>query len=144
MTIRLRAHHLLCMLTYAGKGYSPAFVANYTRIVRRLSQGEKAVLVSGPDDICAPELGTSACHCLNDSVRERDRLARHDIEEQLRRRIEPGPRFTLAAADISHLREAFADGQIRTACAGCEWHELCSGIASSGYAGCQLFPAPRK
>ena len=26
MTIRLRAHHLLCLLTYAGKGYSPAFI----------------------------------------------------------------------------------------------------------------------
>ena len=29
MTVRLRAHHLLCMLTYVGKGYSPAFCAGF-------------------------------------------------------------------------------------------------------------------
>ena len=32
MTIKLRAHHLLCLLTYVGKGYSPAFTANYDRV----------------------------------------------------------------------------------------------------------------
>ena len=29
MTLALRAHHLLCMLTYAGRGYSPDFVRNF-------------------------------------------------------------------------------------------------------------------
>ena len=37
MTVRLRAHHLLCMLTYVGKGYTAAFTANYDRIVERLN-----------------------------------------------------------------------------------------------------------
>ncbi len=54
MTVRLRAHHLLCMLTYVGKGYSPAFVENYEVIAARLSAGEEIELVAGPDDICGP------------------------------------------------------------------------------------------
>ncbi len=56
MTVRLRGHHLLCMLTFVGKGYSPAFVENYDRIAGRLSEGEDILLVDGPDDICAPLL----------------------------------------------------------------------------------------
>ena len=32
MTIRLRPHHLLWVVTYVGRGYSPAFTANMTRI----------------------------------------------------------------------------------------------------------------
>ncbi len=40
MTITLRAHHLLCVLTYSGKGYSPAFVTNFDSVVRRLQAGE--------------------------------------------------------------------------------------------------------
>ena len=49
MTVRLRAHHLLCMLTYVGKGYSPAFVENYEAIAARLSAGEEIEMVAGPE-----------------------------------------------------------------------------------------------
>ncbi|WP_292282104.1 DUF1284 domain-containing protein, partial [Mesorhizobium sp.] len=64
MTVRLRAHHLLCLLTYVGKGYSPAFTANYDVVVKRLAGGEDILIVSGPDDICAPLLSESEPHCL--------------------------------------------------------------------------------
>ncbi len=54
MTVELRPHHLLCMLTYVGKGYSPAFCANYDAVLARLSAGEEILLVDGPDSVCAP------------------------------------------------------------------------------------------
>ncbi|WP_439343967.1 DUF1284 domain-containing protein [Vacuolonema iberomarrocanum] len=72
MTIRVRPHHLLCLLTYSGKGYSPAFIANYDAIAARLSKGEDIVIVCGPDDICAPLLSDSEPHCWSASVTERD------------------------------------------------------------------------
>jgi hypothetical protein len=75
MTVRLRGHHLLCMLTYIGKGYSPAFVENYDAIAGNLSNGEDIEIVDGPDDICQPLLRESDCHCFNASVAVRDRLA---------------------------------------------------------------------
>ena len=68
MTIRLRAHHLLCLLTWAGKGYSPAFTAGFTVIATRIAAGEAVVLVDGPDDVCAPMLDDPGCHCRGDSV----------------------------------------------------------------------------
>ncbi|TJU92322.1 MAG: DUF1284 domain-containing protein, partial [Mesorhizobium sp.] len=68
MTVRLRAHHLLCLLTYVGKGYSPAFTANYDKVVKRLGEGEAVLIVSGPDAICAPMLDEREPHCLGEGA----------------------------------------------------------------------------
>jgi hypothetical protein len=144
MTIRLRPHHLLCMLTYAGKGYTPAFVANYTAIINRLNSGESIELVAEPDDICQPMLDEPACHCHNDSVRERDRQTARDIGEKLAGgQLANGP-LSLNGKDVSRLRGWFADGSIRAACQGCEWYDLCSEIAQNEFRGCRLRPPLRK
>ncbi|QKD04881.1 DUF1284 domain-containing protein [Mesorhizobium loti] len=134
MTIRLRAHHLLCLLTYVGKGYSPAFTANYDAIAERMSRGEDILLVSGPDDICASLLDEPEPHCLGESVIERDRLAALDVGDLLARSIQAGIRFDLDAAILERMRQAFSAGSVRKACDGCEWNELCSTIAAGGFA----------
>src|SRR3954453_22802050 len=75
MTVRLRPHHLLYLLTYVGEGYTPAFVHNLDHVSRKLMLGEDVLLVEGPDDICAPVLGTDQDHCTGPSVMERDHKA---------------------------------------------------------------------
>ncbi|MET3794632.1 DUF1284 domain-containing protein [Aquamicrobium terrae] len=142
MTIRLRAHHLLCMLTYVGKGYTPAFTVNYDRIAERLSQGEEIVIVEGPDDVCAPLLTEAEPHCFNDSVAERDRQAARDIGDLLGRRIGAGERIEPDAILLAKLRAGFGSGLTRTACAGCEWAELCSAIVNDAYTGVKVGGPP--
>lgn len=137
MTVRLRAHHLLCLLTYVGKGYTRAFTANYDAIVARLEAGEDAMLVEGPDDICAPMLADGH-HCLNASVRERDAKARGATSALYGRPLEAGTRFLLDAAIIARLRAAFADGSSRSACLGCQWMTLCDDVARSGFRATRL------
>jgi len=140
MIIRLRAHHLLCMLTFAGKGYTPAFVTGYKAIVDQLNAGAALDLVTGPDDICAPMLDEPSCHCHNDSVRDRDQQAARDIGLLLSGvPLEAGP-LTLNASDFLRLRSAFQDGTLRAACTGCEWHELCTHTAQNEFRGCRLQP----
>jgi len=133
VSVRLRAHHLLCMLTFVGEGYSPAFVANFTRIVDRIARGETIELVDGPDDVCAPLEADGDRHCEGATVRRRDRDARAALA-----RYTGEPALQLTAADIAALRAQFATGTIRTACSGCEWSSLCTGIAASGYANVML------
>ena len=142
MTISIRPHHLLCMLTYLGKGYTPDFVGNYTGIVKRLNAGEPIELVSGPDDICQPMLGESTCHCHNDSVQSRDLEAAVEIGHVLGRNLQTGDCIVLTGEALQALRKAFSDGTIRSACVACEWAELCSDIASNEYRGCRLRLAP--
>ena len=140
MTVRLRAHHLLCMLTYVGKGYSPAFVVNYEVIAARLSAGEEIELVTGPDDICGPLTADPEAHCHGTSVVERDRLAVEAVACLLGSPLCPGVRITPSAALLSRLRNAFSAGGIRAACSGCEWFDLCESVADGGYVGVRVAP----
>uniref|UniRef100_UPI0010A9514A DUF1284 domain-containing protein n=1 Tax=Mesorhizobium TaxID=68287 RepID=UPI0010A9514A len=98
-----------------------------------LSAGQDILLVSGPDDICAPLLDEPEPHCLNESVVERDRLAAQDVEALLARPIRVGASLAVDAATLARMRQAFSAGRVRKACGGCEWNELCSTIAAGGY-----------
>ncbi|MEO5804922.1 DUF1284 domain-containing protein [Devosia sp.] len=138
MTISLRPHHLLCLLTYVGKGYSLAFTANYDVIAGRLNAGEDIVIVDGPDDVCQPLLDDADPHCHNESVIERDMLAARDLAELLERPIAVGQQFLLDAGTLARQRVAFAQGQVRKACSRCEWASLCTEIAAAGYAGVKV------
>lgn len=138
MTVRLRAHHLLCMLTYLGRGYSPAFTANYDRVIGRLAAGEGIELVSGPDDVCAPLLCDPEAHCRLGRIRDRDGAAALAVGTLLGRVLAPGDRLDLSPALLERLRAAFRDGTLRAACAGCEWSELCTDVAAAGFAGTRL------
>ncbi|WEF24906.1 DUF1284 domain-containing protein [Paracoccus sp. S3-43] len=142
MTIRLRAHHLLCLLTWAGKGYSPAFTAGFTAIAARIAAGEAVTVVDGPDDVCAPMLDDPGCHCRGDSVARRDARAARDVAALLGRPVAPGQRLVLDPAALDRMRRAFAQGRIRSACAGCDWAGLCRDIAKDGFAATVL-PAPQ-
>ncbi|MCM2496292.1 DUF1284 domain-containing protein [Neorhizobium galegae] len=134
MTVRLRPHHLLCMLTFVGEGYSPAFVANYRRLAGRLSAGEPIEIVSGPDDICAPLLSDEDAHCFGASVTGRDAAALADVARLLERELEIGSVIASDPALFEKLRRAFSAGVTRRACTGCEWSSLCDRIVGEDYA----------
>ncbi|CDZ61204.1 DUF1284 domain-containing protein [Neorhizobium galegae] len=134
MMVRLRPHHLLCMLTFVGEGYSPAFVANYRRLADRLSAGEPIEIVSGPDDICAPLLSDEDAHCFGASVAGRDAAALTDIARLLGRELETGAVIASDPVLFDKLRRAFSSGVTRRACTGCEWSSLCDRIAGQDYA----------
>ncbi|WP_245677372.1 DUF1284 domain-containing protein [Candidatus Arsenophonus triatominarum] len=90
------------------------------------------LLVSGPDDICAPLLELDEVrepHCLRKSVSERDHLAVNDIGRFLGYRIAEGEKIILDFEFLHRMRQVFASGQTRQACIGCEWSEFCSLIA---------------
>ena len=139
MTIRVRAHHLLCMLTYVGRGYSPVFTAGYDAIVERLTAGEEIVLVAGPDDICQPMLDAADHHCRRSSATERDRLAADAVAKLLpRHTVREGDPFMLDNVTLKRLRAAFQSHRTRDACDGCEWFSLCSEVADSGFEAARL------
>ena len=141
MTVRLRPHHLLCVLTYVGKGYSAAFVANLDAITARLASGEGVLIVDGPDDVCAPLLEEDDAHCTGASVQARDAAATRDLAAVLGEPVASGVAMTLDASRVSKLRCAFASGWIRTACAGCQWARLCDDVVGKSFAETRLVTA---
>lgn len=135
MTVRLRPHHLLCMLTFIGKGYTEAFTENYVRIAARLSEGEDILMVEGPDDICTPLLDEADPHCWRKSVVDRDKRARKAVEALLEAPAGPGAVVCPDAEFLAKMRDAFAAGTVRKACVRCEWSSLCTDVAAGAYDG---------
>ncbi|NHB88139.1 DUF1284 domain-containing protein [Photorhabdus tasmaniensis] len=133
MTISLRGHHLLCILTYAGNGYSPGFIENYNKIISRI-QNEDILIVEGPDDICAPLLGEDDPHCLGKSVIIRDSHALEAVGALMGRPVEVGHTLRLDETYLKQARWAFNRRIVRAACVGCEWEQLCTRIAADDYA----------
>lgn len=50
--IKLRPHHLLCILFFRGKGYSKEFTQNMENIINHIKNNSKIKMVMGLDDIC--------------------------------------------------------------------------------------------
>ncbi|MCX7705965.1 MAG: DUF1284 domain-containing protein [bacterium] len=63
--LKIRPHHLFCLLGFKGSGYSRAFVENMSRISTTIKKGLDLdiELVKGPDDICkvCPYLSGETC-----------------------------------------------------------------------------------
>lgn len=138
MSVQLRPHHLLCILTFIGRGYTPAFTENMKAIAARLAAGEEVEIISGPDDICAPMLSEATQHCHSASVTARDQRAAIDLGGLLGWVPLPGDRLVLHPELVENLREAFRAGSIRSGCADCTWDYLCRQIAAQDFAGAIL------
>lgn len=143
--VQLRGHHFLCILTYRGYGYTPAFVENMSSIVADIANGRPVRLVDGPDDICnglTPDDRILCNHdCGKSETREIDRLAIESISDIL----PAGAAGTqvIDAATVATLRQAFASQDIRSACRRCSWAEFCTTIADEGFSGTRLFTPER-
>jgi len=142
IAVNLRAHHLLCILTHIGKGYTPAFTENMKALIQRINKGARINIMTGPDDICAPLQNDEAfknCHCLTESTRQRDVTALNEISRILGIKLKAGETMRLEKAHIKKLRSVFlTDNTLRQTCRGCKWKSLCDDIARSGFKDCFL------
>lgn len=142
MPIRLRGHHFLCLLTYKGLGYTPAFVENLSAVAQAITGGHPVILGEGPDDICnglsAEDRIVCSHDCSKPETGEIDNLAIAAVAPLIG--LDMAEPFTLSAEIITRLRAEFSNGSIRAACQRCLWKGLCDGIAESGYADVKFFP----
>jgi hypothetical protein len=129
--IKLRAHHLLCMLTFRGRGYTPTFSANFAALIARMKSGETIEIVEGADDICAPLQGTNQWHCDEEGPQSRDELALLELNQKLFPDAEIGSKFELNAEIFAAAYEHFQINGTGNACHGCQWNSLCNDILKS-------------
>ena len=139
-SVRLRGHHLLCLLTYKGLGYNPSFVQNFNTVAARVRAGTPIRIVRGPDDVCAPMISTGGAdvHCPSGNVKQRDVIALRQVGEVLSQPLAPNTRIRMGISDYGRLRDAFKAGTIRGACVSCPWDQTCTHIAADGFAKTKL------
>jgi hypothetical protein len=133
--INLRPHHLLCLLTFVGRGYSDSFALRLLGVVESLKRGTPARLIAGPDSICAGLLGcrNDDGHCRQESVTQRDETALTLLQPFFEHRLEPGAEIPNLLARRPILRAAYREGAFQAACDGCPWQGFCRQIAEGSY-----------
>lgn len=141
--VRLRGHHLLCVLNWAGAGYTRAFTARFDALVEAIHAGAPVEIVEGPDPLCQVLIEEDACeHCHGLAVLARDRRALEVVGAILARALAPGDRLRLDPPTVARLRAAYAAGRAEAACAGCEWTSFCRAIADGGFTDARLEGRP--
>jgi hypothetical protein len=123
--LRIRGHHLLCILGFRGLGYSGAFVAQMGRIVRRVRRGPRSrlVLLDSADSICAacPHLSAGGL-CRNGKASARIRAKDRAILRRLG--LKPGTSLSASAA-YERVRRKIAPALLTgKLCARCRWRSL--------------------
>ena len=115
--LHLRPHHLLCLQTFVGRGYSEEFVEHMTLVKRQLTANPLTpiTLVSGADDLCAHCPNCVDGQCTSEKPALFDRLVSDKLEQN--------PPSTLIGIP-NNLR--ITEDILAACCPGCEWRGLCS------------------
>ncbi len=142
-TICLRPHHLLCLQTFVGHGYSPEFTAHMTIVQKQLTTDPLTpiTLVNGPDVLCGhcPNCVDGSCtspkpavfdhlvaqklHLKEEHVTEKSTLV-HSIaasDSSTSAAASDSPISINGIPSILHMSEQL----LAECCPDCEWKELC-------------------
>ena len=131
--IKLRAHHLLCSLTFAGRGYSKEFERDFAQVIDRIKRNETILVVSGPDEICASIEECSDSHCREARISNRDELALEDISSHIGKPLKVGSQISPSQLFGDKYQSSFQQRSIRRACFDCQWANMCDQIADANF-----------
>ena len=133
-TIRIRAHHLLCIQGFQGKGYSADFVNNMDQIIYFLNEGlndtlsKKIKVINHGDDIC------NHCPHLEKTHLEKNICSQFPASEK---RIKEMDDLTINLLKLEcdreynykdilrRINEITSFSQIKNICGHCSWNKDC-------------------
>jgi len=122
--LTIRGHHLLCLLGFRGRGYSPAFVEAMRRVseVFRYVPDASIVLVTRCDVICAwcPHNIDEECRKSTDAasrIKDKDAAILKKLGFRANSRTTPREAW-------EKVKERFMPDDITAMCGRCQWLEL--------------------
>ncbi|MFV1959336.1 MAG: DUF1284 domain-containing protein [Planctomycetota bacterium] len=123
--IPLRAHAVLCLLGWRGRGYSPAFVRTMDRVEGELRRDprRRVHLLDSPGTLCAacPHATPSGCTLAGETHEENVRAQDRDVLSRLG--LEPGAILTWQ--DVLGLVARRIHGvDLASICTTCPWRPL--------------------
>ncbi|MCM2278066.1 MAG: DUF1284 domain-containing protein [Oligoflexia bacterium] len=121
--LRFRPHHFLCTLGFEGKGYSPEFIRNFSRLAEELRStpaGEEIQIevTTISDSICQPCPDRRGEGCQSEI-----KIQTLDLAHARILGLSPGERLSWGEAK-RRIAERMTPGAFENACAPCSWKEL--------------------
>ncbi len=119
--LKIRAHHLLCILGFRGLGYSQEFIAVMGKVVEELRSNAMfpITVIAECDIICASCPHNKENECLKKADSEREVKAR-DLEVLERLGLEVGTQMP-AGKVWERVKERLSSIDIAEICRECEW-----------------------
>ena len=124
MCLRLRPHHLFCLRTWVGNGYSEAFTENMNHVSEMLKADpeQRILLVRGADDLCA------ACPNLTEDGTCRSEEKVQGLDARVLGLIGSADSFVSYGKLRSRADAAAGERFPPELCGECEWFELCRSV----------------
>ena len=119
--VRVRGHHLLCLLAYTGEGYSPEFQKQFVRMVDAYKDPETLLeVVDSPDDACTacPHLAAAGCRSEMDGPEQE--VARLDRQVLDALGLTPG---NYLAGEVHRRLRSLGMDDLKALCSACSWFE---------------------
>jgi hypothetical protein len=121
--VRIRAHNLLCIQGFVGKGYSPEFVDNMKAIVGGLRGTTEVTVLDAPDSLCAacPNLKAGGCTLHGEGTEKG--IVTQDRDVLARLGLSAGETVTWGEI-LKRIRASVAPDDLDDICGTCPWLPL--------------------
>ncbi|MDQ0231346.1 DUF1284 domain-containing protein [Metabacillus malikii] len=114
--LKLRGHHLFCLLGYRGMGYSKEYIENMTFWHQQLRYNPetKIQIIKGPDQLCEKYPNSGNYHCKDPHIYNRDEAILKKMG------LEIGEIITWNEIE-STIRKKIVPEDIHLVCVSCSW-----------------------
>jgi len=125
LTLKLRAHHLLCIHGFRGLGYTSAFVDTLRRTIQIIKANENLLIeLTNECDIlcfaCPHKLGNK---CVKDGFSCEKKVRELDGEVLSCLGLKPGSTISVKAL-LPLIQRKIDEKDLERMCGGCEWFDL--------------------
>ncbi|MBN1794378.1 MAG: DUF1284 domain-containing protein [Candidatus Omnitrophica bacterium] len=119
--MKIRAHHLICLVAYNGQGYGPEFEKTFNDMQHRYltsATGEIEV-IAGPDAACESCTFFSGDGCSSSQDGPEEKIVAFDNKALRLLKLSPG---TYRARDILRRVRSLSTQELDDFCKGCSWY----------------------
>ena len=125
--LNLRGHHLLCRISYQGKGYSPEFCLEMEKVVKAFQNPEQQIkILASPDLLCKACLHLSASGCASTSGLAGE-AGVVDMDRRVLELLGAMAGEILTVGDINRRLKKIKSAKLDQICVRCSWYaeEIC-------------------
>ncbi len=119
--MKVRGHHLLCLLAYSGEGYSDEFEVQFLRMVEAYQNPRTPLeVLASPDDACraCPHLAAAGCRSEVDGPEADVAALDRQVLDALK--LKPG---SYSAGEVHQRLRALGRDDLNALCSVCSWFE---------------------
>lgn len=120
--MRLRFHHLLCILGFRGLGYDEKFIKGMERVIQKIKNNPnlEIELIEECDDICSACPFNLKGSCRNEVVGGEEAVGRKDQEVAKRVKLKEREKYSIKEI-LNSIKKTIKAGDLSAICGDCPW-----------------------